>query len=142
LEEFLEICHFYAKNTEAIYFIIECLLQKSCEILLETDYKIDHIIGSIWDELFQLRFTTHILYSVRLKEIIENSLKIVEKYEDYKEYLKTFFRPIFDKFKDESVKRIKNTIGNYKEELCAAAWHPRRVERWIEEYGFDLFEKI
>jgi hypothetical protein len=140
LEEFLEICHLYAKNTEAIYFMIGCLLDKSCEILLETDYRIDHIVGKIWEEFMQLRFMTKILYSGRLDGILENSLKIVENYEEYKEHLKGFFGPIFAKYKEDTIKLIKDTIGNYKEELCAAAWHPRRVERWIEEYGLDLFD--
>ena len=75
LEEFLDVVHFYAKNTEAIYFIIDCLLKKSCEILLETDYKIDHIVKAIWDELLELRFAKQILYSVRLETIIENNLQ-------------------------------------------------------------------
>ena len=135
LEEFLEVVHFYAKNTEAIYFMMDCLLKKSCEILLETDYKIDHILDSIWTELLDLRFTKDILYSVRLETIVENNLSVVE-------YLKDFFEPIFQRFKERSKEDIRGALGNYKEELYAAAWHPRRVESWLEYYGDELFDKI
>jgi hypothetical protein len=27
-----------------------------------------------------------------------------------------------------------------KEELMAAAWHPRRVERWINECGIEVLD--
>jgi hypothetical protein len=30
----------------------------------------------------------------------------------------------------------------YKEELIAAAWHPRRVEKWLEVGGFELLEAL
>ncbi len=32
---------------------------------------------------------------------------------------------------------IQSRIAIYKEELIAAAWHPRRVQRWVDHYGLD-----
>jgi hypothetical protein len=36
-------------------------------------------------------------------------------------------------------KLIYSTI---KEELMAAAWHPDRVEKWLEIGGFELFDSL
>ena len=38
--------------------------------------------------------------------------------------------------------KIKERIQPFKEELIAAAWHPRRVERWIEKYGLDILDTL
>jgi hypothetical protein len=34
----------------------------------------------------------------------------------------------------------KARIAPIKEELMATAWHPRRVERWLVESGWDMLE--
>jgi hypothetical protein len=30
----------------------------------------------------------------------------------------------------------------FKEDLVAAVWHPRRVEKWLEAGGFELLEAL
>ena len=35
-------------------------------------------------------------------------------------------------------KRMTDTISVYKEELIAAVFHPRRFERYLIEFGFDM----
>jgi hypothetical protein len=37
---------------------------------------------------------------------------------------------------------IRERMNLVKEELMAAAWHPRRVERWLEEGGWDMVESM
>lgn len=39
-------------------------------------------------------------------------------------------------------KRVKDRIQPFKEELIAAAWHPRRVEKWLEMGGFELLDSL
>ncbi len=38
--------------------------------------------------------------------------------------------------------KLKERIQPFKEELIAAALHPRRVERWINEYGIDVLDAL
>ncbi len=37
-------------------------------------------------------------------------------------------------------KRTQERCLAIKEELMAAAWHPRRVERWINECGIEVLD--
>jgi hypothetical protein len=37
---------------------------------------------------------------------------------------------------------IRDRCAAFKEELMAAAWHPRRVERWVEAGGIDVLETL
>ena len=39
-------------------------------------------------------------------------------------------------------KRVKDRIQPFKEELMAAAWHPRRVEKWINVHGIDILDTL
>lgn len=39
-------------------------------------------------------------------------------------------------------KKMKGRIQPFKEELIAAAWHPKRVERWLEMGGFELLDAL
>jgi hypothetical protein len=38
--------------------------------------------------------------------------------------------------------RIQARCLAVKEELMAAAWHPQRVERWIEAYGIEILDTM
>ena len=38
--------------------------------------------------------------------------------------------------------RIQARCAAIKEELMAAAWHPRRVEKWLEIGGFELLDAL
>lgn len=38
--------------------------------------------------------------------------------------------------------KIKERIQPFKEELMAAAWHPRRVEKWLELGGFEMLDAL
>jgi hypothetical protein len=42
----------------------------------------------------------------------------------------------------EEKKRVQERCKVIKEDLMAAAWHPRRVEKWLETGGFDLLEAM
>jgi hypothetical protein len=42
----------------------------------------------------------------------------------------------------EFLRRQAEKTAIYKEELIAAAWHPRRVEKWLETGGFELLEAL
>jgi hypothetical protein len=47
-------------------------------------------------------------------------------------------RKLYTDFLNE---RVEHT-AIYKEELIAAAWHPRRIEKWLEVGGFELLEAL
>ncbi len=44
--------------------------------------------------------------------------------------------------RNASKKRIQERCSILKEELIAAAWHPRRVERWVEAGEFEVLDGI
>jgi hypothetical protein len=48
----------------------------------------------------------------------------------------------FYSLRKESRQRIKERMDLIKEELMAAAWHPRRIEKWLEECGWDAIESM
>ena len=39
-------------------------------------------------------------------------------------------------------KKMKERIQPFKEELMAAAWHPKRVEKWITMYGLESIDDM
>jgi hypothetical protein len=38
--------------------------------------------------------------------------------------------------------RCRERCAAIKEELMAAAWYPRRVEKWINEYGIEILDSL
>lgn len=47
-------------------------------------------------------------------------------------------RELYWDFLEEMAERL----AIYKEDLIAAAWHPKRVEKWLEAGGIDLLEAL
>lgn len=41
-----------------------------------------------------------------------------------------------------SKKRCQERCGVLKEDLIAEAMHPRRIQRWLDTYGFEVLECI
>jgi hypothetical protein len=39
-------------------------------------------------------------------------------------------------------KKIKERIQPFKEELMAAAWQPKRVQKWIDAYGIESMDDM
>ena len=39
-------------------------------------------------------------------------------------------------------KKIQSRIQPFKEELIAAVWHPRRIERWIDKHGIEVLDAM
>ena len=59
------------------------------------------------------------------------------RFESIEIYTKRW-EPIHEKL--ESKNRCLERCSAVKEELMAAAWHPRRVERWINECGIEVLD--
>jgi Leucine-rich repeat (LRR) protein len=58
-----------------------------------------------------------------------------ETNQEYKERWKLFHEERVSKA------RIQERCATIKEELMAAAWHPNRVERWIETCGIEVLDE-
>lgn len=43
---------------------------------------------------------------------------------------------------EERKKRIQKRTRSLRQEIVAAAYHPRRVERWLEQRGWDILEEM
>jgi hypothetical protein len=87
-----------------------------------------------------------ILYSSYIMEIFEENKEFVRKYHPY--FPELFIEGIYNaedgflcnwihNFNKFHSKSIVDRMNIYKEELMAIAWHPRRVERWLE-FGLDV----
>jgi hypothetical protein len=50
--------------------------------------------------------------------------------------------PIYHSWIQTEKAILKSYTNILKEELVAAVWHPRRVEHWIQNYGYDIFEHL
>ena len=59
--------------------------------------------------------------------------------------LNSFYNTILELGRElyrELLEDMAERTAIYKEELIAAAWHPKRVEKWLEAGGFELLEAL
>jgi hypothetical protein len=59
--------------------------------------------------------------------------------------LNSFYNTILELGRElyrELLEDVAERTAIYKEELIAAAWHPKRVEKWLEAGGFELLEAL
>ena len=87
-----------------------------------------YVIQSIWEDVakkeeFQAQ---HINPTLRFKE----------------EWSRERFQDMLYEFTVHHQTKLKERIQPFKEELMAAAWHPNRVEKWLEAGGFELFDSF
>jgi hypothetical protein len=75
---------------------------------------------------------------IHCNESIEYSTKTDRKLDSFYLDLHKTGREVYWDFLEDMAERT----ATYKEDLIAAAWHPKRVEKWLEVGGFELLEAL
>ena len=159
VRKFFEACEVFAKNPECAYFIFNMLLLYSIQYLLENvgeSAKRDYykVYEELWERLFNQPFFGQVALSEKMKEVIPEHLRFLiakrkdgivgdDVYKISREFLEELMVPAFETWRQTARASIQSRAIIYSEELIAAAWHPRRVERWVEHYGIDvMFDEL
>jgi hypothetical protein len=94
------------------------------------------------------------LYSAHWPTLFENVDDLIKKHkkeEHFSEeeialeinFYEITVKPILDAMRQTQQVCVQSRIAVYKEELMAAAWHPRRVESWVNHFGLGaVFDHI
>lgn len=159
VRKFFEACEIFAKNPECAYFMFNMLLLYSIQYLLENvgeSAKRDYykVYEELWERLFNQPFFGQVALSEKMKEVIPEHLRFLiakrkdgivgdDVYNISREFLEELMVPAFETWRQTARASIQSRAIIYSEELIAAAWHPRRVERWVEHYGIDvMFDEL
>jgi hypothetical protein len=159
VDRFFEACRVLAKNAECVYFIFNMLLPYSIQYLLENigPNSADEYYGvfmDLWERLLSEPFFGQVAFSEKMKEVIpehKGFLDIKKKdgiigddvYELSMKFLTDIMEPTFENWRDLVRGSLESRSFIYKEELVAAVWHPRRVERLLELCGLEeAFDRV
>jgi len=159
VDRFFEACRVLAKNAECVYFIFNMLLPYSIQYLLENigPNSADEYYGvfmDLWERLLSEPFFGQVAFSEKMKEVIpehKGFLDIKKKdgiigddvYELSMKFLTDIMEPAFENCRCLVRGSLESRAIVYKEELVAAVWHPRRVERLLELCGLEeAFDRV
>jgi hypothetical protein len=156
---FFEACRVLAKNAECVYFIFNILLPYSIQYLLENvgpnsadEYY--SVFMDLWERLLSEPFFGQVAFSEKMKEVIpehKNYLKMNLKdgiigsdvYGLSMKFLTDIMEPAFENWRGLLRGSLASRSLVYKEELVAAVWHPRRVERLLDLCGLEeAFDRV
>ncbi len=56
--------------------------------------------------------------------------------------MKVILTDVISQHRDDAKKEIRQRMDPLKRDLMEAAWHPRRVEAWLDAGGFELLEMM
>jgi hypothetical protein len=124
-------------------FISEAVVNQDFENCID-----NHIL--FWEEhLFQQPYIKNIVNSHQYTDLILRALYIHHTTADHddierravEERYRTYLARSFAKTQRAVLEKARERCQIIKEDLMAAAWHPRRVERWLQE-GYSLDEII
>lgn len=127
-----QIMDYYTFHNENIESRLEIILEKIFAHPLWNQI----FYSAEWDSIFD-----------NLKELIQDDRADSSEYNaeevDMEEsFYYTIIRPIYRTLRETQKACVLSALATYKEDLMAAAWHPRRVEVWWNHFGEDVFEKI
>lgn len=153
LAEFIKLCNIMAKSPAAVYLIYEVLIYESTLAVLDTSNDIQHILEGIWELLYEQDFWSSVYFNNVMETSLTTHIEYLHteyknddiddyQYEESVQLVLNFFKPILRSWNEMAVGTLRSRIEPYKEELIAAAWHPRRVQAWLEYYGDDVFDYL
>lgn len=159
VKKFLQACRILAKNAECVYFIYNMLIPYSIQYLLENvgadsvgEYYT--VFEKLWERLLNEPFFGQVALSEKMKEVIsehkrfliikdKNGIIGTDVYDLSMKFLTEIMEPTFENWRGLVCASLQSRAITYKEELVAEAWHPRRVERWIELCGLEaVFDRV
>lgn len=156
IQDLLKICKILAKNSDCLFHLYSLLLYYTMtyvlqykDIIQNVEKQIEHIIGCV----LELECWRDVALSATMNEIFDEQRGYVDIYYYKWEYvdegghaylihiMENILKPVHETWRSYMMGSFKSRQQVYVEELHAEAWHPRRVERWIEAYGLeDVFE--
>ena len=155
MREFQTICNVLAKNTNCLLFMYERITYYVLKYILRYRYIIPYIevqMRRLIDNIFELECWNHVGLAEAMNDVIAEHRVGLESYnasgkmeaDDYVylcRIIEDVLVPAHQSWRACIMASAKSRIEPYVEDLVAAAWHPRRVERWIDVFGLeDVFD--
>ena len=115
---------------------IQDRLEIICDSIFEQDVWRSTLYSSHWTEFYENMDT---FLEKHMKENIYSAEEIALESRFYRLAVSTAIQSTMETHQA----CVRSRLAVYKEELMAAVWHPRRVERWVQHYGLDnVFDHI
>jgi hypothetical protein len=155
--QFINTLTTVARNPQALllaaYIIFRFCMRQLMDYYTFHDEHIETRLEIILEKIFAHPLWNQTFYSAHwdstfddLKELIKEDRANTEYNADEvtleENFLYTIITPLYKTMRETQKVCIESALATYKEELMAAAWHPRRVEVWWAYFGEDVFEKI
>ncbi len=138
----------------ALGIVFEMMMELYVEYIVHHDQDIQSRLEIILEKIFEHPLLP-ILYRSSYWTTIFETLEEIIEYDragtyytpeeiSWKEEILTLsILPAYKTWHQTQTAVIKSQLHTYVEDLMAAAWHPKRVERWIEHFGIgDVFERM
>lgn len=126
----------------AIVFILNEFIEKAKTDDVFDDRIENHIL--FWkNHLFHQPYIGAITRYSQYTDILLQAIRLEGRHEDdikreaVEERYVTYLARTFDNFRKEELVAAKKRLAPYKEDLIAAAWHPRRLDRLLQQ-GYSL----
>ena len=157
MDEFGTICNILSKNTKCLIFMYECITYNILKYIIRYTQVIPYIenrMRCIIDGVLELECWNHVDLAEGMTDVIREHRTGLDSYnasgkletDDYLylcRILDDVIMPAHQSWRSYVMVAAKSRIEPYVEDLIAAAWHPRRVERWIEVLGIeDVFDVL
>jgi hypothetical protein len=156
--QFMETFVTLGRNPLAVlssaYIIFRFCMRQLMDYYTFHNENIESRLEIILEKIFEHPLWNHTFYSAQwdsvfsdLKDLIKddratNSVYNAEEIDLEENFYYMTIRPLYRTLRETQKACIQSALAIYKEDLMAAAWHPRRVEVWWNHFGEDVFEKI
>ena len=156
-DEFGNICTILGKNTECLLYMYERITYYVLKYILRYKFIIPYIDSQmirIIESVLELECWDHMGLADAMNQVIQEHRAGLDFYNasgrlDQDDYaylthiINNILVPAHQTWRSSVMAKAKSRIEPYVDDLIAAAWHPRRVERWIEVLGLeDVFDVL
>lgn len=126
----------YMKDPACCLFLLSYLFQK---LIRKCPQRASSFFSHLWRYVGEDNpHWKQILFCEKIKDVVLNFAEDIHAYYNiqltgnFMQETENTFRMFVHAFNRMHALTVKNRCEIYKEELIAAAWHPRRLERWLE----------
>jgi hypothetical protein len=139
---------------QALSLVFEMMMESYVYYITQHEEDIQSRIETILEKLFEFPFVHNLYCSAewecvfeRLEHIIEDERKgtyyTPEEVHWLEHILTSSILPAYKTWHQTQTAVIKSNLHTYVADLMAAAWHPKRVELWIDHFGIgDVFDRM
>ena len=90
----------------------------------------------------KLWYTIQTIWEENQRRETEQSILMNRHFEFKEQWTRERFQDMLYEMTIFHQKKMKERVQPFKEDLMAAAWHPKRVEKWIDAYGIESMDDM